>query len=599
MAGNIPATHTFKGDGVTRVFPISTRIIGDDYVRIEIDGVYIFDRKSWDIVNNSIIFTVAPILNSTVLIKVAESVEAVGLLDNQSTADIIEANIPAINDIYNNLNIINNVSQNTNTYTQVKNAIPNIDTVVGSIENIDIIANSLGDLQLIKNHNNLTNRDEADAHPIEAITGLKEILDGISNDGGSFPTLTATYPTRDTYLSCKVSPTELKAIKLEDLLFGNYNNTPSTSTPYSNIGLNSSIYGNLNTSLAFVKALQKYKYAETFNNIIEVNTSYGKIRHPYNLDVLIVASSSYIQFYLGASGTDAINTTINVGSRVEAMCLTNTGKIVALPIAGTGKIIVGDLVTNIATPIEGSMTTDYAFSDLQLHPNGKVYGCPSASGTIIEIDPETKTYMLYGDLGALNNKYCTALLGTNGNIYCIPRNAKSILEFNPITKAIATYGDFGDTIDKFATGKVGADGNIYFLPNKLVSPSLFMFNPNTKAITEIDLSSKFSDLGKPTSPVAPEIVKTILGVDGVLYCFGVSNNGDNNIMRRGSTDNVFGIDLANNYAKVFGTSYPVSSTAYTPSYNLSDEVIYDKLIIRRSNLGNHYWTTSNYFAKGM
>ena len=103
MAIDTPARHIYSGDGSTRVFPIPTYIQGDDYIRIEIDGVHQVDRSKWDIVNNSIIFITAPESLATVDVQVATSVEALSELGNVTNVDIVAANINDINIIANNI----------------------------------------------------------------------------------------------------------------------------------------------------------------------------------------------------------------------------------------------------------------------------------------------------------------------------------------------------------------------------------------------------------------------------------------------------------------------------------------------------------------
>ena len=115
MAGLVldtPAKHIYTGDGTTRVYPIPTYIQGDDWIRIEIDGVYIVDRRSYDIVNNSIIFVTAPGLNTQVSVQVATSVEALSQLGNSTNVDIVAGNISKVNTVATNIVDINQIADN-------------------------------------------------------------------------------------------------------------------------------------------------------------------------------------------------------------------------------------------------------------------------------------------------------------------------------------------------------------------------------------------------------------------------------------------------------------------------------------------------------
>ena len=106
MAIDTPARHIYSGDGSTRVFPIPTYIQGDDYIRIEINGVHQADRSQWDIVNNSIIFVTAPISEATIDVQVATSVEALAELGSITNIDIVAGSIAGINSIASNLDEI-------------------------------------------------------------------------------------------------------------------------------------------------------------------------------------------------------------------------------------------------------------------------------------------------------------------------------------------------------------------------------------------------------------------------------------------------------------------------------------------------------------
>ena len=91
-----PSRHTFECDGTQRVFPIPSFMISQDFVRIEIDGVLQSDRKQWDIVNNSLVFIVAPINGAILDVQVASDSESLGELGMLSNVDIVAQNITYI-----------------------------------------------------------------------------------------------------------------------------------------------------------------------------------------------------------------------------------------------------------------------------------------------------------------------------------------------------------------------------------------------------------------------------------------------------------------------------------------------------------------------
>ena len=60
-----------------------------------------------------------------------------------------------------------------------------------------------------------------------------------------------------------------------------------------------------------------------------------------------------------------------------------------------------------------------------LASNGKIYGIPHRSTSVLEIDPENRTTSTFGSsLGDF--KYSGGVLAPNGKIYCVPYNASDV-----------------------------------------------------------------------------------------------------------------------------------------------------------------------------
>ena len=49
----------YNGDGSTRIFPVSFKILGDNYVRVYVDDVEVVDKTKYDIINNSVVFSIS------------------------------------------------------------------------------------------------------------------------------------------------------------------------------------------------------------------------------------------------------------------------------------------------------------------------------------------------------------------------------------------------------------------------------------------------------------------------------------------------------------------------------------------------------------
>ena len=66
-----------------------------------------------------------------------------------------------------------------------------------------------------------------------------------------------------------------------------------------------------------------------------------------------------------------------------------------------------------------------------LAPNGKIYGIPWESTTVLEIDPVAKTATTFGSLTG-SGKWVGGVLAPNGKIYGIPNTSTTILEIDPV-----------------------------------------------------------------------------------------------------------------------------------------------------------------------
>ena len=69
-----------------------------------------------------------------------------------------------------------------------------------------------------------------------------------------------------------------------------------------------------------------------------------------------------------------------------------------------------------------------------LAPNGKIYGIPYASTTVLEIDPVARTATTFG---SVTGYWQGGVLAPNGKIYGIPHNSTTVLEID-----IGCIGDF-------------------------------------------------------------------------------------------------------------------------------------------------------------
>jgi phage shock protein PspC (stress-responsive transcriptional regulator) len=144
-----------------------------------------------------------------------------------------------------------------------------------------------------------------------------------------------------------------------------------------------------------------------------------------------------------------------------------------------------------------------------LAPNGKIYGIPFDSTSVLIIDPVTNTIDTTSITGLSgSNKWIGGVLAPNGKIYGIPYNSTSVLIIDPITNRADTttiFTGFGNN-NNWAGGVLASNGKIYGIPHS--STSVLIIDPNTNTadtttITGLTGTNKW--------------VGGVLGLNGKIY----------------------------------------------------------------------------------
>jgi len=158
--------------------------------------------------------------------------------------------------------------------------------------------------------------------------------------------------------------------------------------------------------------------------------------------------------------------------------LAPNGKIYGIPLDSESVLEIDP--NTQTTMLFGNFVGTHKWNGGVLAPNGKIYGIPSNPTQILEFDPETKEVNTFGDLGNGSLKWNGGVLAPNGKIYGIPSNSTQILEFDPETKEVNTFGDLGNGLLKWSRGVLAPNGKIYGIPSN--SSEVLEFDPNTKNI---------------------------------------------------------------------------------------------------------------------
>jgi hypothetical protein len=204
-----------------------------------------------------------------------------------------------------------------------------------------------------------------------------------------------------------------------------------------------------------------------------------------------------------ASDTFTI-TALSGSSKWADGVLAPNGKIYGIPYNSTSVLIIDPVTgTSDITTIAG-LSGSSKWSGGVLAPNGKIYGIPRDSTSVLIIDPVTNTAdtTTIAGLSGETGKWEGGVLAPNGKIYAIPRNSTSVLIIDPVANtADTTTIDGLSGTEKWLGGVLSPNGNIYGIP--INSTSVLVINPlaNTADTTTITgLSGTYKWVGGVLAP---------------------------------------------------------------------------------------------------
>lgn len=166
------------------------------------------------------------------------------------------------------------------------------------------------------------------------------------------------------------------------------------------------------------------------------------------------------QAALGYSGPETVSTfgSIGGGDKWYGGVLAPNGKIYGIP-RTTTSILVFDPETDTFTTF-GSVPSGY-YGGL-LAPNGKIYAIPLSATNILVIDPETNTTTTFG---SVPSGYWGGVLAPNGKIYGMPRNSNQVLVIDTTNNSTNLIGSgLGGTGNRWYGGVLAPNGKIYGIP---------------------------------------------------------------------------------------------------------------------------------------
>jgi streptogramin lyase len=157
--------------------------------------------------------------------------------------------------------------------------------------------------------------------------------------------------------------------------------------------------------------------------------------------------------------------------------LAPNGKIYGIPLRSTSVLEIDPVTRTIST--FGNLPGSAKWYGGVLAPNGKIYGIPRNSTSVLEIDPMTRTVSTFGNLPG-SDKWYGGVLAPNGKIYGMPLGSTGVLEIDPMTRTASTFGSIAAGTLKYAGGVLAPNGKIYGIP--LNSTSVLEIDPVTRTV---------------------------------------------------------------------------------------------------------------------
>ena len=202
-----------------------------------------------------------------------------------------------------------------------------------------------------------------------------------------------------------------------------------------------------------------------------------------------------------SNGSDSLSS----GAKWEGGVLAPNGKIYGIPLNSTSVLVIDPAVGTATT--FGSLSGTTKWVGGVLAPNGKIYGIPRDSTSVLVIDPATNTTSTFGSLSG-NDKWLGGVLAPNGKIYGIPYNSTSVLVIDPAVGTATTFGSLSGN-NNWLGGVLAPNGKIYGIPYS--STSVLVIDP------AVDTATTFGSLSGTNKWVGG-----VLAPNGKIY--GIPRN---------------------------------------------------------------------------
>ena len=326
-----PSRHSFDLNGSLRVFPIPSPIKGDNYCRLEVDGVIVNDRTKYDIVNNSVVFlNVADVPDGSQLdVLVVQSEEAIGQLAITTNIDIVASNIADINTVATDIANVNTVNTNIASVNTVAGSIANVNltggsitnvnTAAGSIANVNTVAGSIGNVNTVATNIANVNTVAGNNANVTAVAGNATNINAAVSNSSNINAVVANATNINTVATNNTNVTKVANIDTQVTTVANNDANVTTVAGISgNVTTVAGIAGNVTTV-----ATNNANVTAVANNSANINAA---VANATNINAAVANATNINSAVANATNINAavaneanINTTVaNLAAIIDA-----------------------------------------------------------------------------------------------------------------------------------------------------------------------------------------------------------------------------------------------------------------------------------------
>ena len=155
-----------------------------------------------------------------------------------------------------------------------------------------------------------------------------------------------------------------------------------------------------------------------------------------------------------------------------------SGEVYCLP-APDGSMLVINPETKTTRLVRSPLLAGGNYFGGVLAPDGCLYLMPHLATHFIRIDPATDEVTAFGE-AADSLGYWGGVVAGNGCIYAIPSTATQVVEIDPATQACVRFGDLSDAHYKYAGGVLAPNGRIYCIPDQ--ARQILVIDPQRRSV---------------------------------------------------------------------------------------------------------------------